>query len=74
MCWIGLSMEWLVDESVLKRTGDLHVIPLDDLKPHECSRECWCRPEEDAEGWDVFRHHALDGRERHQGDDGMPLH
>ena len=50
-----------MDESV----GDWHVIPLNDLKEHECSADCWCEPtlDDEAEGL-VYVHHSLDGRER----------
>ncbi len=41
-----------------------HVIPMNDLREHECSPECWCYPTMDleAEGL-VYIHHSLDGRE-----------
>jgi len=37
-----------------------HVIPLDDLRPHEESSECWCAPFDD-EG--VWVHNSMDKRE-----------
>ena len=44
---------------------DLHVLPIDDLRDHEESRDCWCAPtvsqEPDADP--VVVHHAADGRE-----------
>jgi hypothetical protein len=24
---------------------DLHVVPVNDLVDHECTRDCWCKPE-----------------------------
>lgn len=39
---------------------DVHVLPVNDLRPHEVSRSCWCRPFEDD---DVWIHQALDRRE-----------
>lgn len=42
-----------------------HVIPINDLKEHECSEQCWCAPTLDAEADGlVYIHHSLDGRER----------
>lgn len=43
--------------------GEIHVIPVDDLRPHVRDRRCWCRPEEDA-GDGIWAHNSLDGRER----------
>lgn len=25
-------------------TGDVHILPIDDLRAHEETRDCWCRP------------------------------
>ena len=42
----------------------LHVYPLNDLREHEMSKECWCRPDVDEDG--VCVHNALDGREAYE--------
>lgn len=51
------------DESI----DDVHVTPIDDLREHDTSRFCWCRPTiEHHEAWAgaaLVVHHALDGRE-----------
>ena len=52
--------------------NQLHVVPIDDLRPHECAADCWCRPTQDTEREDVFLHHALDGRERYESGE-IPL-
>ena len=49
----------------------LHVIPLNDLREHEVSPTCWCRPTPDEEH-DVFVHHALDGREAYETGEKRP--
>jgi len=54
------------------RPGDLHVLPLDDLREHEPSRECWCNPQQDEEMPVLWVHNSLDGREKHER--GAPLH
>lgn len=37
-----------------------HVIPMDDLRPHEESSQCWCRPfDEDG----IWVHNSMDKRE-----------
>ena len=41
-----------------------HIIPLDDLREHEASVSCWCRPSSDDDEPSVFVHHAMDGREQ----------
>jgi hypothetical protein len=46
--------------------SDLHVMPIQDLREHEHSRECWCRPRiETGEQFSVpvVVHNAMDGRE-----------
>ena len=45
---------------------DLHVIPLNDLRDHEESVQCWCRPVEIFDASmraPVFIHNTMDGRE-----------
>lgn len=39
-----------------------YIVPVNDLREHELTPECWCKPTPDEEH-DVFTHHALDGRE-----------
>lgn len=51
---------------------DIHVIPVGDLREHDLSRRCWCKPEEDSEEPAVVVHNSLDGREKHEA--GAPLH
>ena len=46
---------------LLTRCG--HVIPIDDLKPHLETADCWCHPTDD-EG--VMVHHSLDKREDYE--------
>lgn len=46
-------------------SGDVHVMPIDDLRDHEEKRTCWCQPvvtqEPDEEALVV--HTSADGRE-----------
>lgn len=42
---------------------DIHVIPIGDLRDHEESRTCWCRPTPDEDAPSVLVHHSMDGRE-----------
>ena len=44
-------------------TLEIHVIPLEDLRPHDCDMGCWCIPVEDEQEAAVNRHNAMDGRE-----------
>ena len=37
-----------------------HVIPLNDLRPHQEAPECWCRPFDDDGIW---VHNSMDKRE-----------
>lgn len=43
---------------------DIHVMPVDDYRPHEFTRQCWCYPEVDDEN--VVTHIALDRREKYE--------
>ena len=44
----------------------IHVIPLQDLREHSASPDCWCGPTLDDEEFDVYIHHSLDGREKYE--------
>lgn len=45
-----------------------HIIPLDDLRDHIDSEDCWCGPQEVDDECDevVFVHNSMDGRERYE--------
>jgi len=60
---------WNFPPSVTAMTNDLHVYPIDDLRPHNTnSRDCACRPKveiDQSDGFDVVMvvHNAFDFRE-----------
>ena len=42
-----------------------HILPIDDLREHEPTPDCWCHPDEaDEDG--IVVHHAMDNREAYQ--------
>jgi len=47
--------------------SDIHVMPLNDLREHEETRDCWCHPDCLREPYEeadiVVVHQAADGRE-----------
>ena len=48
-------------------TDEWHVLPLDDLKEHKETRDCWCKPTvEVEESRFVIVHNALDRRELYE--------
>lgn len=54
--------------NVVEIEGRMHVIPRDDLRPHDDSAECWCRPfDEDG----VCVHNSLDRREHVERGDAL---
>ena len=53
-------MIWILDFVV---PFERHVVPLNDLREHESSRSCWCRPRQDEECGHVWIHDSMDGRE-----------
>jgi len=40
-----------------------HVTPLGDLRDHEESPECWCKPVKDEETEAIWIHNSMDRRE-----------
>jgi hypothetical protein len=40
-----------------------HVVPIDDLRPHESSQTCWCKPTQDEDEPTVWIHNSMDRRE-----------
>ena len=50
----------------------IHVVPLGDLREHESSKDCWCKPVQDDESDDVFVHHSMDGREKYETGERKP--
>jgi hypothetical protein len=59
-------MAWIIDTQ--SHPLDIHVMPLEDLRPHGPVRHCWCRPEDgEVDGYgQVVIHKSLDGRERYE--------
>lgn len=53
------TMAWLLAST----DTEIHVTPVDDLRPHDYTSKCWCRPDEDPTEPDVWFHNSLDGRE-----------
>jgi hypothetical protein len=52
-------MTWLLAST----DTEIHVTPVDDLRPHDYTSKCWCRPVEDVAEPDMLMHNSLDGRE-----------
>lgn len=48
-----------------------HIVPLNDLREHEPTPQCWCMPTPDDEH-DVWVHHSLDGREAFETGERLP--
>lgn len=42
----------------------VHIMPINDLRPHDEMPACWCRPQEIEP--DVYSHNSLDGRETYE--------
>ena len=49
-----------------------HVIPLDDLREHDLSDDCWCHPTEDDDAVGLFVHNSMDGREAFETGERLP--
>ena len=55
-----LSNAWRVVETF---DHTRHVIPTDDLKSHQPTAECWCKPFDPFGDADTLVHNAMDKRE-----------
>jgi|GEM_PF-2040449 len=53
--WNGLTFRY--DDG----TMEYHVIPINDLRPHEEEKTCWCRPT--VEEGCIVTHNSMDRRE-----------
>jgi hypothetical protein len=40
-----------------------HVVPLNDLRPHDSLSTCWCKPVQDIQEPTVWIHNSMDRRE-----------
>lgn len=58
------AAEFKNDKEVSDNT--VHVLPVDDLKPHKASKDCWCGPWEEPINPGVFVHNSLDRRELYE--------
>lgn len=63
-------MKWGIYTSELD--AFIHVAPLDDLRPHVLSTECWCRPLFDDEEDTLLNHNSMDGREAFERGERLP--
>ncbi len=52
---------------------EIHVVPVDDLRPHEPAATCWCHPEEEGDEPCNWAHNSLDGRDAYE-DGSLQLH
>ncbi len=46
--------------------SEIHIIPLNDLRDHDESIDCWCNPERDDVDSDLVIHNSMDGREAYE--------
>ena len=52
-----------IDQVDFDVEGIYHIYPTDDLRDHESSANCWCKPQSD-ENDRLFIHNSMDGREK----------
>jgi len=45
---------------------DTHVWPLNDLRKHDLTKDCWCDPRKDYEEFDLYIHRLMDKRELYE--------
>ncbi len=52
----------------MRNDARIHVVPINDLREHELSVDCWCKPTEDDEWPDIWVHHSMDEREEYENE------
>ena len=52
--------------------GDIHIVPIGDLREHVADRACWCHPADEIDEPDILIHHSLDGREAFENGTRLP--
>lgn len=50
---------------------DIHVMPVADLREHNCTPLCWCRPLRDDADPEIVLHNAMDRREQYERGNAM---
>ncbi len=50
----------------------IHVVPINDLREHVASKDCWCSPTEDDGFPGVWVHHSMDNREQYESGERKP--
>ena len=45
---------------------EVHVLPVNDWRPHEATKNCWCNPTPDEQNPRVIVHHSMDRREEYE--------
>lgn len=43
-----------------------HVMPINDLREHVDSRDCWCKPRQDEDEPALWVHNSMDRREEYE--------
>jgi hypothetical protein len=44
----------------------IHIMPINDLRPHITSPDCWCKPTVDDDYPVFWVHHSIDEREQYE--------
>jgi hypothetical protein len=57
---------------VLPDPNETHIVPAGDLRDHDTSVACWCRPFRDEECHSLIIHNSMDGRELYERGERKP--
>lgn len=55
-----------VNASASPPTGCVHSVPINDVREHRMTPDCWCRPTQDEDYERLWHHHALDQRDTYE--------
>jgi hypothetical protein len=70
--WVSIEVS-IEDDDAPRVIEAFHVVPDQDLRAHDASTICWCRPE--LTSWNrllIYKHHAADGREAFETGERKP--
>lgn len=45
---------------------NIHIVPVNDLREHDLSPDCWCKPTPHDDCLGLWTHHSMDRREEYE--------
>jgi len=55
----------------IELANEIHTVPLEDIREHKTTKDCWCNPEIEEE-YGLVIHNAADEREKFESGERKP--